>query len=165
MPQDQKTDMLCREREGLQLAKFFLGYCFNVSDMFKVSDPSDILKALVPYGLKMCDDCGGAMCDTYCPVSRYIEDVRKWLDGERTTFATDRTKRRNCDVGTSREQSERFKQFCKQHKELKLSSYQCSDNCPCLKTLSDTDCEFAWSQMPYELTEEQNDGNNEKLEF
>lgn len=61
--------------------------------------------------------------------------------------------KRNCDIGSPTEQNKRFEEFCKQHKELKLSSYQCSDDCPCLKTLSDTDCEFTWSQMPYKPKE------------
>lgn len=64
----------------------FLEYCFNVSDMLKVSDPSEILKVLIPYGLKICDDCGGAMCDVNCPVSRYIENIDKWLKGEKIIF-------------------------------------------------------------------------------
>ena len=80
-------ESLSREREGLQLAKFFLNYCFNVNEMLTMADPSEIIKVLKPYGLKICDDCGGAMCDTGCPVSRYVEDMDKWLKGEKTVFA------------------------------------------------------------------------------
>lgn len=148
-------DLLAQEREGLQIAKFFLDYCFRASDMLSMVCPTVIVEKLREYALWICDECGGAMCNDNCPVSKYIDDMSKWLKGERTVFATDRTKQRNCDVGSPTEQSKRFEEFCKQHKELKLRSYQCKDDCPCLKTLSDTDCEFVWSQMPYESMEEQ----------
>ena len=82
---------LTREREGLQLAKMFLNYCFNVSDMIPASSPESIIRDLKEYALTMCDDCGGAMCDTSCPVSKYIDDMDKWLKGEKTIFTRDFT--------------------------------------------------------------------------
>lgn len=78
---------MTREREGLQLAKLFLDYCLGLSDMLSLSPPDEIVKNLKNYALKMCDDCGGAMCDVNCPVSRYVEDMDKWLKGEKTIFA------------------------------------------------------------------------------
>ena len=90
-------DELNREREGLQLAKLFLDYCFNVSDMIPASSPDNIIKNLKEYGLKICDDCGGAMCDLSCPVSRYLDDMDKWLKGEKTIFTRDFSKT-NIDV-------------------------------------------------------------------
>ena len=52
---------------------------------------------------------------------------------------------RNCDVGTSEEQAERFHSFCESNK-------QCGDvySCECCQLNSIEDCELAWSQMPYE---------------
>ena len=49
---------------------------------------------------------------------------------------------RNCDVGTSEEQSERYDEFCNIH--------DCRSDCPLFKADS---CEFAWAQMPYEAQE------------
>lgn len=46
---------------------------------------------------------------------------------------------RNCDVGTSEEQSERYDEFCDIH--------DCKSDCPLFKADS---CELAWAQMPYE---------------
>lgn len=46
---------------------------------------------------------------------------------------------RNCDVGTSEEQSERYDEFCDIH--------DCRSDCPLFKADS---CELAWAQMPYE---------------
>ena len=48
---------------------------------------------------------------------------------------------RNCDVGTAKEQSERFMEFC--------VGQDCGRTCP-LSDNYDSRCEFAWSQMPYE---------------
>lgn len=58
-----------------------------------------------------------------------------------------RTKR-NCDVGTANEQSERFGRFCGHYRV-----YHCKD-CP---LLAKGPCEFEWAQMPYEAKE---GGNN-----
>lgn len=86
------AEELNREREGLQMAKLFLNYCFDVSDMILASSPENIIKNLKEYGLKICNDCGGAMCDISCPVSKYIDDMDKWLKGEKTIFARDFSK-------------------------------------------------------------------------
>ena len=48
---------------------------------------------------------------------------------------------RNCDVGTAKEQSERFMEFC--------VGQDCGRTCP-LSDNYDSRCEFAWSQMPYD---------------
>ena len=85
------TEELNREREGLQLAKMFLGYCFRC-DMLTMDSPVGIIEKLKEYAFKICDDCGGAMCDDHCPVSKYIDDMDKWLKGEKTFFARDYSK-------------------------------------------------------------------------
>jgi len=74
---------MTRECNGLHIAKLFLDYCFSVSDMLTLNPPDEIIKNLKDYALKICDDCGGAMCDINCPVLRYIEDMDRWLKGER----------------------------------------------------------------------------------
>lgn len=50
---------------------------------------------------------------------------------------------RNCDVGTVKEQAERFDYFCYNHRSREKG---CGD-CP---LLDGGPCEFAWMQMPYE---------------
>lgn len=51
---------------------------------------------------------------------------------------------RNCDVGTSEEQAERFKTFCIDHQE---PWHGCSNYCPVLMSEK---CALAWAQMPYD---------------
>lgn len=50
---------------------------------------------------------------------------------------------RNCDIGTADEQAERYRNFCR--------SYQKCTECPCAsrRAQSNSNCEFAWAQMPY----------------
>ena len=50
---------------------------------------------------------------------------------------------RNCDIGTVKEQAERFDEFCYNHRSREKG---CGD-CP---LLDGGPCEFAWMQMPYE---------------
>ena len=149
---------LNHEREGLQMAKLFLNYCIDASDMLSASSPENIIKNLKEYGLKMCDECGGAMCSDNCPVSKYIDDMDKWLKGERTIFAIDRTKHRNCDIGTPAEQARRFQKFCHL---VRTHSCDCSNDCQFIDEPDIIHCQFAWAHMPYESAEEQNDGNTE----
>ena len=49
---------------------------------------------------------------------------------------------RNCDVGTAEEQAERYMKFCK--------NYPKCIGCPCVGRMQYHQCEFAWSQMPYQ---------------
>ena len=50
---------------------------------------------------------------------------------------------RNCDVGTVKEQAERFDEFCYNHRSREKGCGDCPlCDIPC--------CEFAWLQMPYE---------------
>lgn len=49
---------------------------------------------------------------------------------------------RNCDVGTAEEQAERYMNFC--------HNYPKCTGCPCVGRMKYGQCEFAWSQMPYE---------------
>lgn len=50
---------------------------------------------------------------------------------------------RNCDVGTPEEQARRFDTFCSAHH---FQSEKCCSGCPC----QGAECEFKWSQMPYD---------------
>ena len=151
-------DLLAQEREGLQIAKFFLDYCFRASDMLSMICPTVIVEKLREYALWICDECGGAMCDDNCPVSKYIDDMSKWLKGERTVFATDKTKQRNCDIGTPAEQARRFQKFCHL---VRTHSCDCSNDCPFIDEPDIIHCQFAWAQMPYESADKQNDKNIE----
>lgn len=54
--------------------------------------------------------------------------------------------RRNCDVGTEREQSKRFDEYCFNHRTYE---YGCG-NCPLLSSVC---CELAWGQLPYKKGE------------
>lgn len=54
---------------------------------------------------------------------------------------------RNCDVGTPKEQEERFKAFCASHWNLNNTDGECA-GCP-LNERTGAECEFAWAQMPY----------------
>lgn len=63
---------------------------------------------------------------------------------------------RNCDVGTPKEQSERFEAFCDSHWDLNNADGGCS-GCPLKKIRVGSACEFAWMQMPYEGKEESNE--------
>ena len=53
---------------------------------------------------------------------------------------------RNCDVGSAKEQEDRFDSFCDSHYNPKLVD-ECFD-CPLHK--DNTRCEFAWANLPYE---------------
>jgi hypothetical protein len=67
---------------------------------------------------------------------------------------------RNYEVGTSDEQAERFKNFCRNHQFISSDSedgfppvYVCSnESCPLHDyyiTHGEDNCELAWAQMPY----------------
>lgn len=55
---------------------------------------------------------------------------------------------RNCDVGTPKEQSLRFDEFCYNHRSQEKGCGDCPllDGGPC--------CELAWAHMPYEEGEQ-----------
>lgn len=62
---------------------------------------------------------------------------------------------KNCDIGTAEEQSKRFREFCSAHKYVSSDfSTICrgfgKNRCPFFNTKSKSNCELAWSQMPYE---------------
>lgn len=69
--------------------------------------------------------------------------------------------KRNCDVGTSEDQGERFKHFCRNHQFISVDSEDgfplvlvCSNkSCPLhgyYIAHGEDNCELAWAQMPYE---------------
>lgn len=57
---------------------------------------------------------------------------------------------RQFDVGTAKEQTKRFSDFCAAHRHTDLP--RCA-GCPLENTPSDTGCVFAWAQTPYEAEE------------
>ena len=57
---------------------------------------------------------------------------------------------RNCDVGTSEEQAERFYAFCGYHRFQSGIKGMCSSLCPCIKCRDMCNCITTWSQMPYD---------------
>lgn len=61
---------------------------------------------------------------------------------------------RNCDVGTAKEQMQRFLQFCKPHKNC--------ENCPCEEA---DECKLTWAQMPYESEVDDTTETREEPEF
>ena len=62
---------------------------------------------------------------------------------------------RNCDVGTAKEQYDRFRAFCSHNYHSAYIANACSpcEDCPLADCFDDGEsdgCEFAWAQMPYE---------------
>lgn len=55
---------------------------------------------------------------------------------------------RNCDAGTSEEQTERFKQFCRKYRRGPGPRANCK-GCPVSHESQHVGCTFAWAQMPY----------------
>jgi hypothetical protein len=55
---------------------------------------------------------------------------------------------RNCDIGTPEEQSVRMSKFCSEQYEKSDGIMLCS-SCR-FHGIEGLDCQFAWSQMPYE---------------
>ena len=72
-------------------------------------------------------------------------------------------KLRNCDVGTAKEQWERFDEFCEGWQENSPTG-GCSSFCPCLESkykecdgwVGRSGCFACWAQMPYEPKGEAN---------
>ncbi len=60
---------------------------------------------------------------------------------------------RNCDVGTAKEQTERFMAFCK--------NYPRCSKCPCCKIVIYGHCDFVWGQMLYTKPEDASTGQEE----
>lgn len=60
---------------------------------------------------------------------------------------------RNCEVGTTEEQDERFKNFCLSYYEPCNVDGECW-KCPLFKTK--TRCPIAWAQLPYDEEKEIN---------
>ena len=57
--------------------------------------------------------------------------------------------KRNCEVGTAEEQTERFKDLCRKYRRGPGPRANCK-GCPIQHESSHVGCTFAWSQMPYE---------------
>lgn len=56
--------------------------------------------------------------------------------------------RRNCDVGTAEEQTERFKDLCRKYRRGPGPRANCK-GCPIQHESPHVGCTFAWAQMPY----------------
>lgn len=57
---------------------------------------------------------------------------------------------RECDVGTAKEQAERFKHFCAQNYSACDVDMEC---CRCPIEREKADCELAWAQLPHKKSE------------
>ena len=66
------------ETTGLELVRSFMDYCLKL-DMLTLDKPTKLVRDSLEYALTVCDDCGGAMCDSHCPVSQYAENMNEWL--------------------------------------------------------------------------------------
>lgn len=88
---------------------------------------------------------------------------------EKIVFDADNAPARNCDVGTVKEQSERFENFCQSNMQLyrdmfghddegRLDGWDCRKDCPVSRMIDDSKavadhCQLAWAQMPYKNEE------------
>ena len=83
-------------------------------------------------------DCA-AMRQHDATTQHYIEQIRKWAEAALAEPP------RNCDVGTTEEQEQRFELFCYQD--------YCNKKCPLYgktKIGGECGCAIDWAQMPYE---------------
>ena len=55
--------------------------------------------------------------------------------------------RRNCDVGSAKEQNARYEHYCFTHRTME----RCCQDCP---IKDEPCCELAWAQLPYDGEEE-----------
>lgn len=99
----------------------------------------------------------GQMRDAYCDLCKEKDEAYDLLLLERDRAIKARaalsTPPRNCDVGTPKEQSERFEAFCDSHWDLNNTDGGCS-GCPLKKIRIGAGCEFTWMQMKYKEKEE-----------
>ena len=72
----------------------------------------------------------------------YLNQIERWAEAALSAQP------RNCDVGTAKEQEERFSKFCTSHYNRNNVDGEC-DSCP-LKEVIGVECAIAWSQLPYE---------------
>lgn len=102
----------------------------------KNDDVRELLNRVHTFLSNLCRD---ARCDDHCSecigASDLADDVYDLL----------RSPRRNCDVGTVEEQSERFRNFCK------IESSASGGHCTGCRAIcyGKNKCELAWAQMPY----------------
>lgn len=103
----------------------------------KYDDVGELLNRVHTFLSNLCRD---ARCDDHCSAcieaSDLADDVYDLLHRPR----------RNCDVGTAKEQAERYSRYCDQ---FIRGGLHC-ERCPCCGKVPLGRCEFAWMQMPYE---------------
>lgn len=97
-----------------------------------------------------CRGCAGQKDDTFCKncteeisFSTIVTEARKVLSDNPL---------RNCDVGTPQEQSVRMAKFCSEQYKKTDGVALCS-GCQ-FHDIEGLECQFAWSQMPYEAEKE-----------
>ena len=97
--------------------------------------------ALLKVSSSLCPACRRRNCKG-CPraVAEFMPAVRKALA----------LPLRQCDVGTAKEQAERFKHFCAQNYSACDVDMEC---CRCPIEREKADCEFAWGQLPHKESE------------
>lgn len=85
---------------------------------------------------ELCNEVSTAVADMkagVCDIGIIIQNLERAL----------KKPRRNCDVGTAKEQSD---MFCLQCNDFRATHGNCF-SCPCLTTTGR--CEFNWAQMTY----------------
>jgi hypothetical protein len=87
----------------------------------------------------ICDDLPA----TGIVIEATIDELKRLPNLAYKEVSISATPRRNCDVGTPKEQHERHNCFCYAHRVREKGCNDCPLNGePC--------CELAWAQMPYE---------------
>ena len=104
------------------------------NEVYSPWDALDTIGNIAAWGR---DNCG----DTTNQTQKYMDDIIMFVNAARAL------PRRNCDVGTEKEQEDRFDKYCR-------GSNYCAV-CPIKKLWDFQDgprpsCTILWSQMPYE---------------
>ena len=86
---------------------------------------------------------GESMIVNQLPFSKLLPMLRKCVEALAAPP-------RECDVGTVKEQAERFKHFCAQNYSACDVDMEC---CRCPIEREKADCEFAWGQLPHKESE------------
>lgn len=62
-----------------ELAMNAAHYLYNAKNLLDNEAFNAILEAELKAMAQLCEACGGAMCDEYCPVFRYTFDISKFV--------------------------------------------------------------------------------------
>ena len=95
-----------------------------------------------------------AMREALVIVKRLFDGLLMWQQDRRKAHeavnAALAAPPRNCDVGTSEEQAERFYAFCGYHRFQSGIKGMCSSLCPCIRCRDMCNYITTWEQMQYE---------------